>query len=540
MPKSPAGAGRDGRPLSRWQTLTAMVTAAGIVQLPTAAIVVALPAIHNEFNASMAELQWTVTAFFIPQAALLIAGGRLSDIFGRRRLFFVGSLLFAAGSGMATVAGDTDLLIAGMAVAGAGSALLLPSSLAIVTNVFTGEKRGIAIGMWGAATELISGIGVLVGGVLTGELDWRWIFVVGLVVTAVMVLLTLLGTPESTDPTVSRTVDISGVLLSATGLTALSLGLIQGPTWGWSSTSVITLFVVSAVAFATFGVVERRSSHALIDFSFFRHRNFTGSTIVLFVLDFSFGALLFFLPTYFQEILGYSPTEAGLLLLPLTGLMVIGSPLGGRVAAKVGPRPPIVAGLALMTVAIWWISTLTLSTGYAELWAPTSIMGFGIGFALTPMNLAAMNAVSRDHAGAASGILVTLSGLGATLGVAVTGAIFQELQINRTVTLVGDAGVPITPSQASQLEGVLSGASGATNSLNEIAGSNAAAVKNAVREAFVSALGTSLKLSAVLVAAGLVLSVLLMRKEDPVDGAVAHPVPPPPTRGAPRTATVRA
>jgi EmrB/QacA subfamily drug resistance transporter len=524
-----------GRPVSRGQTLAAMVTAAGIVQLPTAAIVVALPTIHNEFNASVADLQWTVTAFFIPQAALLIAGGRLADIFGRRRAFFAGAVLFAAGSAMATAAEGTGLLIAGMAVAGAGSALLLPASLAIVTNVFTGERRGLAIGMWGAATELVSGIGVLVGGVLTGEFDWRWIFVVCLAVTAVMALLTLLGVPESNDPTVSRTVDVTGVVLSAAGLTALSLGLIQGPTWGWSSATVVGLLVGGALAFAAFGVAERRSRHPLIDFSFFRRRNFIGSTIVLFVIDFSFGALLFFLPTYFQEILGYSPTEAGALLLPLTGLMVIGSPLGGQVAARTGPRLPIVVGLGLMAGAIGWISTLSIDTGYGDLWLPTSIMGFGLGLALTPMNLAALNAVSRDHAGAASGILVTLSGLGATLGVAVTGALFQQLDTNRTVTLVGKAGVQVTTEQATQLEGVLSGASGATNTLNQIAGAQAPAVKNAVREAFVSALGTSFKLSAVVVAAGLLLALALMRKEPAVDGPVAHPVLPPPTRPAPRT-----
>ncbi|MDQ4131856.1 MAG: MFS transporter [Actinomycetota bacterium] len=525
----------DDHALSRWKALTAMVTAGGIVQLPTGAIVVALPAIHNEFNASIADLQWTVTAFFIPQAALLIACGRLADIFGRRRAFGAGAILFAAGSGMATAAEGTGLLIAGMAVAGVGAALLLPASLAIITNVFTGKRRGLAIGMWGAATELISGVGVLVGGVLTGEFDWRWIFVVCLAVTAVMALLTVLGVPESNDPTVSRTVDIAGVVLSAGGLTALTLGLIQGPTWGWSSATVVALLVGGVVAFAALGVAEVRSRHPLFDFSFFRRRNFTGSTIVLFVIDFSFGALLFFLPTYFQEILGYSPTEAGVLLLPLTGLMVIGSPLGGRVAAQIGPRVPIVAGLGLMTVAIWWISALSLETGYAELWAPTAIMGFGLGFALTPMNLAALNAVSRDHAGAASGILVTLSGLGSTLGVAVTGALFQELQTNRTVALAGQAGVQITKGQAAQLDGVLSGAAGATTTLNQIAGAQAPAVKSAVRDAFVSAVGTSFKVSAVLVAAGVVLALILMRKEPAVDGPVAHPVLPPPTRPAPRT-----
>src|SRR5215211_5010661 len=423
----------DGRHVSRAQTLTATVAAAGIVQLPTAAIVVALPTIHREFGTSIEELQWTVIAFNIPFAAL-----RLADIFGRRLVLLIGAALFAAGSTLAAVSPGVDVLIAGIALSGVGGALLMPSSMSILTNVFTGARRGFAIGMWGAATELISGVGVLVGGVLTGEFDWRWIFVVCIAFAVLIAVLALSGAPESHDPTVPRAVDYAGVVLTASALTTLTLALIQGSTWGWGSAAVVGLLIAAVVLFTAFAVAERRSAHPLVDFSFFRRRNFAGSTIVIFVLDFSFGALLFFLPLYFQEILSYSPTKVGVLLLPLTGLMVIGSPLGGKVAARVGPRPPIVVGLALMAVAVYLISTVSLDTGYAQLWAPSAMMGFGVGFALTPMNLAAMNAISRDHAGAASGMLVTLSGLGATLGVAVTGAIFNELQTERTVSFSGD------------------------------------------------------------------------------------------------------
>jgi EmrB/QacA subfamily drug resistance transporter len=529
----------ESRPVSRGQTLTATVAAAGIVQLPTAAIVVALPTIHREFGTSLAELQWTVTAFMIPFSALLIAAGRMADIFGRRRVLLTGTALFAAGSTLAAASPAVELLIAGIAIAGAGGALMMPSSLSILTNVFTGSRRGFAIGMWGAATELISGVGVLVGGVLTGQLDWRWIFAVCVAFAVLIAVLALRGSPESRDPTVPRAVDVAGVALSAAALTALTLALIQGSGWGWGSAAVVSLLVGAVVLFAAFGLAERRSAHPLVDFSFFRHRNFAGSTVVIFVLDFSFGALLFFLPLYFQEILDYSPTEIGVLLLPLTGLMVVGSPLGGKVAARVGPRPPIVVGLALMTVAVYLISTVSLDTGYSQLWLPSAMMGFGVGFALTPMNLAAMNAISRDHAGAASGLLVTLSGLGATLGVAVTGAIFNELQTERTVSLSDDRGVSITRAQAQDLDGLLAGASGAQRSLDRIAGDRSGQVEEAVREAFVSSLGTSLKLSAALIAVGLLLTIALMRRTSPADAAPVPPVPGSPTpRPAPRAGTV--
>lgn len=510
--------------LGRTQTLIAMVAAAGIVQLPTAAIVVALPTIHAEFDASISELQWTVTAFYIPFASLLIVAGRLADVFGRKRLLLAGTGLFAAGSVLAAAAPDAQLLIAGIALAGIGGALIMPSSMSLLTNVFTGERRGFAVGMWGAATELVSGAGVVVGGVLTGELSWRWIFAVNVAVALVIALLAMRWTPESKDPRASRQVDLTGALLVVTGLTAISLALIQGAAWGWGSAAVISLLVTGVVAFAAFALAERRSANPLVDFDFFRRRNFTGATTTIFVIDFSFGALLFFLPLYLQEILGYSPVETGVLLLPMTGLMVVASPLGGKLAARVGPRPPIVGGLGLMVAAIFWISTVDLSSSFGTLWIPTTMLGFGIGLALTPMNLAAMNAVSRDHAGAAAGVLVTLSGLGATLGVAVTGALFNEIQTSRTVDFVGDAGASVSREKATELDGVLAGAPGAEHTLREVSGASPGAVKEAVREAFVSALGTSLKLSAVLVLGGVLLAAALLRKQDPVDPVTeAHP-----------------
>ena len=521
------------RSTSRPQTLTATVAAAGIVQLPTAAIVVALPTIHAEFGTSIAELQWAVTAFYIPFAAFLIAAGRLADIFGRRRALLAGTSLFAIGSALSAVAPGVEVLIAGLAISGVGGALMMPASMSILTNVFTGESRGTAIGAWGAATELVSGIGVLVGGVLTGALDWRWIFAVCIAFSVLIVVLAVRGSPESRDPTISRAVDYRGVALSAGFLTALTLALIQASSWGWGSAAVVGLLIASVCMFALFVVVERRAASPIITFAFFRRRNFAGATIVIFVLDFSFGALLFFLPLYFQEILGYSPAEVGVLLLPLTVLMVIGSPLGGRAAARVGPRPPIAAGLAAMGLAVYLISTISIDTGYSQLWLPSALMGFGVGFALTPMNLAAMNAISRDHAGAASGLLVTLSGLGSTLGVAVTGAVFNEVFLTRTISSVGELGVHVGRTQGQQLDQTLSGGSGTAQTLDHIAGSSAHQVEQAIREAFVSALGTSLKLSAALIFAGLVLAIALLRNTSPAD---AKPVPPVLATGHPRPA----
>lgn len=520
--------------VSRKQTLIAVVAAAGLSQIPTAAIVVGIPSIHAEFGTSIEVLQWTVAAFLIPFAALLIAAGRAADVFGRRRLLVAGSLVFAAGSVVAGLAPDTSVLIGGIALAGVGGALIMPSSMSVLVDVFRGPRRGLAIGLWGGATEFTSGVGILIGGFLTGAISWRAIFALTFVLALMIVVLALRGAPESRDPDAPRTIDYAGAAISAVFLAALSLALIQGPSWGFGATPTVVLFVISALAAVAFVLVERRAAFPIFDFSMMRRRNFAGSTVVIFVMDFSFGAALFFLPLYFQEMLAYSPLETGVLLLPLTGLMVIGSPLGGRIAGAVGPRPPIVVGLALMAIGVYLSAQLTLDTTYADLWLPTSILGLGVGLALTPMNLAAMNAVSRDHAGAASGMLVTLSGLGATLGVAVTGAIFNELSARSTMALAGADGVTLTEAQARQLDGILADTPGAREVVDKAVGVDPAKALDAVREAFVSALGTSLLISAALIVLGLLLTIVLMRRQDPVDEPLEPPMGAPAFRPAPR------
>lgn len=502
------------------RTLWAMVAAAGVVQLPTAAIVVAIPTIHAEFGTSIEALQWTVAAFLIPYAAFLVAAGRSADVIGRRRALVIGSLLFGGGSVLAAAAPASGVLIAGIALTGAGGAVMIPASLSILTDVFRSARRGIAIGLWGAATEFVSGLGILVGGVLTGAISWRAIFVVCLLFALAIIVVALRSAPESLDESAPRRIDWAGAVLSSLVLGSLSMALIQGPSWGFAAPATLALFAAAALLAVALVVVERRAPFPIIELDFLRRRNFAGSMVVIFVLDFSVGALLFFLPLYFQEVLDYSPLQTGLLLLPLTCLMVVGSPIGGRVAAALGPRPPIVVGLAAMAIGVYLTSRLTVETTYAQLWLPTALIGFGVGLALTPMNLAAMNAVSRDHGGAASGMLVTLSGLGGTLGVAVTGAIFNELQARRTITIADSLGFRIDEAQARQLDGVLAGTPGAS-AVERAAGVDSTTALDAVREAFVSALGTSLLISAALAVVALVITVVLMRREQPVDAA-AH------------------
>ncbi|MBB3036984.1 MFS transporter [Hoyosella altamirensis] len=514
------------------RTLAATVGAAGISQLPTAAIVVALASIHHEFGTSLEALQWTVTAFLIPYTALMIVAGRVADVFGRRLILLAGTGAFVGGSALAALSVGAPMLIGSIAVAGAGAAAMIPSSMSVITDVFFDAQRAVAIGLWGGATELVSGVGILIGGLLTELVGWRAIFLVCILIGVAILATVVLATPESRDPHASRHIDYLGAAVSVFLLSALSLALIQGPSWGFGAPSTIALFALAAAAAVVFVVVELRVPFPIIDFSLLRRRNFAGSLVVIFALDFSLGALLFFLPLFFQQMVGYSAIFTGIVLLPLTGLMVLGSPLGGKIAAKVGPRPPIVVGLGLMSIGIFLMTRMTTETTVAQLWLPTAIIGFGTGLALTPMNLAAMNAVNPERAGAASGLLVTLSGLGATMGVALTGALFNELQANRVVTLLAGMDTTVTEAQARNLTGLLADTSRARAELDQTVGVGESEAVEVVREAFVSALNSSLFISVALVGVSVLLTVLVMRKEPAAPEDLGPPIGAPPFRPA--------
>ena len=503
--------------------LMGMALASGITSVPNAAIVLALPTIHRHFDASLTELQWTVTGYLLAYSALLIAAGRLADVFGRVRLLKWGTVLYGVASIPAALAGSATVLIVGLVAVGIGAAVLTPASLAIVTNSFRGERRGMAVGVWGASTALFSGIGPAIGGVLTQEVSWRWILWLNVII-AVLILAGVRGATESFDEEATHRIDYTGLALSAAGLGAITLALNESPTpWAVGSPTFVLVLVAGVVLLTGFALVERSLRDPLIDLKMFRRRNVTGASIVVFVLDFAFGAVLFFLPLYLEELLGYDALKAGLLLLPSSVTMMIAMPIGGRLFERLGPVPPIVGGMALSGIAMLMLSGISSSTHYADLWPPLALLGVGIGAALTPMNLAALNATAPRHHGAVAAIITTLGGLGATFGVALSGAVFESLQTDRTVSAADAAGVHLSHSTASTLDGLLAGTPSAQQALNTFPASEHASLMASVRHGFISALGTTMELSFVLVVVGIVLTLLLIRSQAPQESALPRP-----------------
>jgi len=502
--------GREASSGSR-RLLIAMALASGITSVPSAAIVLAMPTLHRQFGTSLTALEWTVTGYLLTYSALLIAAGRLADMFGRVRVLSIGTVLYMAASIPGALAKSSIVLIVSLGVVGIGAAVLTPASLAIVTDSFRGERRGMAVGIWGASTALFSGIGPAIGGAFTAELSWRWILWLNVIV-GVLILVGVRGAAESHDEEASGRIDYAGLALSFLGLGALTLSLNEAPdTWPFASAKFVVVAGAGVLLLAGFALIERRLREPLIDTRMFKQRNLTGASVVVFVLDFALGAVLFFFPTYLQDLLGYNALQAGLLLLPASVTMMVAMPVGGRLFEWLGPLPPIVGGMALSGVAMLLLSGISRSTHYADLWPPLALLGLGIGTALTPMNLAALNSVDARHHGTVAAIITTLGGLGSTFGVALSGAVFEAVQTSRIVSDAADRGVHLTDAVARQLSGLLDGAPSAGAALARFPTAQQPSLRTVVHDSFISALGSTMELSFALVIVAIVLSLALIR-----------------------------
>jgi EmrB/QacA subfamily drug resistance transporter len=471
----------------RWWTLGAMCFALFMVMLDNTAVNVALPSIQRDLDASIAGLEWTVNAYTLTFAVLLVTGGRLGDIFGRRTVFLTGVVIFALTSGFIGFAQTQTWLVVGRLLQGLGAALMMPGTLSIISNAFPPEERGKAIGTWAGVSGLALAIGPLLGGFLVEHVSWQSIFFVNLPVAAVCVGVTLFAAENNRDETVARTIDFPGIATLTTGLAAIVLALVEGNTWGWGSPRIIALLVLAAAGLIGFALVERRVRVPMVDFQFFRAPTFLGAALVAFTVTFAMLASFFFVTLYMQNILGFSPLEAGLRTLPTTVLIIAAGPIIGRLTDRIGARIPLVTGLLLVAVAIFWQSRIDVDTGYGFLVGSFVILGLGIGCVMSPMSTAAMNAVAREKAGVASGVLTMSRMVGGTFGVAVIGAL---------VTTVGrakiDEQLPGVPSAVRErlAEGLGTGT---------VPGGASPQVVAAVREAFVSALSIGLTVGTVVV-----------------------------------------
>jgi EmrB/QacA subfamily drug resistance transporter len=409
----------------KWWTLGAMCFALFMIMLDNTVVNVALPSIQRDLDASISGLEWTVNGYTLSFAVLLATGGRLGDIFGRRRMFLFGVVIFAASSATAGFAPSSTALVLSRVVQGVGAALMMPATLSIITDAFPPAERGKAMGMWAGVSALALAVGPVLGGFLTEHVSWRAIFYLNIPVAIGAVTAALFAVRESRDTSVGREVDFAGVAVLTGTLTALVLALVEGNAWGWGSPEIVALLAGAAIGAVLFVAIELRVKVPMVEFHFFSDRNFVGAVVVALIVSFAMLGVFFFLALYMQNILRYSPLEAGVRFLPSTLMIVTVAPVAGRLSDRVGPRWLIVGGLIVVAASLFSFSGLAVDSTYLDLLPGFTLLGIGIAMTMSPMTSAAMNAVPVQKAGIASGVLSMFRMVGGSLGIAVTGAIFQ-------------------------------------------------------------------------------------------------------------------
>src|SRR5437660_5624962 len=413
---------------NRWRALTVVCAAFFMTVLDVSIVNVALPSIGKSLHFSETNLQWVITAYAITFGGFLLLGGRAADLLGRRRVFMAGVVLFTFASFLCGLAWSEGVLIGARAIQGLGAAIISPAALSIITTIFPeGAERNKALGIWGALGGSGAAVGVLAGGVLTKYLGWEWIFFVNVPVGALVLALTPRIVPESRREGAERSYDVLGAVLVSGGLALFVYSISRAPDVGWGSARTILLLVASGALLVGFLVNERRLPDPLMPFHIFRVRTVAGANTVGALLGAVLFANFFLLTLYVQNVLGYSALKTGVTFVATAGTAVVAAGVAEALTTKVGAKPIIVIGLALLTGGMIWYSQIPVHGKFASDLLPGYLMvGVGIAFAFVPVSIAALAGVAEREAGLASGLINTSQQIGGAVGTAVASTVFTS------------------------------------------------------------------------------------------------------------------
>jgi EmrB/QacA subfamily drug resistance transporter len=410
-------------PNRRWWTLAAVGIGLFMLMLDNTVVNVALPSIERDFGARLSELEWIVTGYALTFAALLLTGGKLADLFGRRLVFVAGLAVFTASSLACALAPTPEVLIGARVVQGVGAALMNPATLSIITATFPARERGTAIGIWAGVSATALAIGPFVGGLLTEHVGWSSIFFVNVPIGAVAIVASLLLIDESKDTSDGRRLDVPGLATATIGLFAFTYGLIEANNYGWGAARIVGAFSIALAALAAFVLLESRQRRPMVDLALFRSSTFTGATLTVLFLTLAMFGVFFYVSLYMQNVLGFSPLQAGAAFLPMTLLIVVIAPLAGRRSDRVGSRWLLTGGTLLVAAQLLYFSRLTVDSSYWTLLPGMVLGGIGIACVMSPATAAALSGVSADKAGVGSAVVNTARQLGGSIGIALLGAI---------------------------------------------------------------------------------------------------------------------
>jgi EmrB/QacA subfamily drug resistance transporter len=407
----------------RWWTLVAVSFGLFMIMLDNTVVNVALPSIRADLGISVSELEWVVNAYALTFGVLLLTGGKLADLIGRRRIYVAGLIIFTAASLWCGLAGGAGSLIAARTIQGIGAALMNPATLSIITATFAPRQRGTAIGIWAGVSALALAIGPLVGGLLTQKISWSWIFFINIPVGILGVFAARVFIDESKDTSLEQRLDLPGLITSALGLFGLTYALIETNTHSWGSTRVLSLFALALISLVAFVMLELRQRMPMLDLSLFRNPTFSGANTVMGLVGLAMFGIFFYNSLFLQNVLGYGPIKTGATFLPLTGLIMVVAPIAGRFTDVIGPRWLISVGMTLLTGSLLLFATLDQSSSFWNILPGLLVGGLGMAITMAPTTTAAMSSVPVDKAGVGSAVINSARQVGGSLGIAIMGTL---------------------------------------------------------------------------------------------------------------------
>jgi EmrB/QacA subfamily drug resistance transporter len=488
----------------RWIVLGTMCLSLLLIVMDNTIVNVALPTLQRDLDASTTQLQWVVDAYILVFAGLLLTMGSLGDRFGRRGALAFGLSIMGTASILSSFANTADQLITTRALMGVGGALIMPATLSIITNVFTDRKeRAQAIAIWAATAGAAVAIGPVTGGWLLEHFWWGSVFLVNVPVVVVALILGQLFVPTSRDPS-APPIDVLGALLSIAGLVVLVWAIIEGP-GGWTDPEILGAFALSAVLLGIFVLWERRTRFPMLDMSFFRNPRFSAASGAVMLTFFAMFGSLFLLTQFLQSILGYTPLEAGIRLLPMAGVMLVVSPLSARVVERIGSKIVVATGLSIGAIGLVIASRLTAGASYPEVLVALVVLAAGLALVMPPATESIMGSLPLAKAGVGSAVNDTTRQVGGALGVAVLGSVMSSTYGPRVTEAI--SGLPLSSEQATAIHDQIGAAMRAAA---EIGGPAGRALADVASSGFADGMSTAFVIGASALVLGAVIVALFL------------------------------
>jgi EmrB/QacA subfamily drug resistance transporter len=503
----------EPRALDRKTTLAlvAMGLAVFIVANDFTALAVALPAMEKQFDTDVGTVQWVINAYALTFGVLIVVGGRLADIFGRKRIFIVGASIFAGFSVLGGAAQDTAWLISCRALMGIGGALMWPAILGMTFAALPESRAGLAGGLILGAAGIGNAVGPMFGGVLTDALSWRWIFFVNLPIAALGVAATWFAIHQREPEPTDRRIDYGGVATLSIGLVSLLVALDQVTDWGWGDARIVALLAICAALLVGFAFVERRMGEAaLIPRDVIANRDFATACLAVLLMSAVFFATLLYLPQFMQKILGYSPLRSGVGLVPMMGTFALTSFAAGPLYERLGAKLIVSLGCAAIAVGVLLLSLVGRDSGYGGLVVGMLVLGIGIGLFYSSITTASVTALDASRAGLAGGIVYMFQIAGGSVGLGLNTTIFTSSSKGDLNDHLGEVGANVTATQSDLVHGILAGTASGRQVLAQFSSGVAHRLSSLVRDAFVAGLHTAFRLDAALAFCALAVAVVFV------------------------------